>query len=1597
MSFFKNDTIISRSLRESGEWAEGEIDLLCHLINSGDTVLDIGAFIGTHTLAFSRKVGGAGTVYAFEPQPSFFEVLRKNTEQNALTNVRALSLAVADRDGRAEIREIDTNDTCNFGQASVSAASDGVLRCIVELITVDQLALNRCDLIKIDAEDMEINVLRGAQQTLRSMRPFVSAECNSLEYGWSVVEFFKNKQYYTFILNAPSYNSANFRQDARNFLGDGRETSLILVPAEKLPLIQSYLAPTGCPPLIPISCIDDLALALLKRPQYKHEIMSKGIAATVLGVDFWANESELMRFQQTIQSYQSTVAEGIEERSRLTALKEELTQQLVALQSQSVDREQRAMSLSAQLTALEAQLAEREQNTAELSKQLVALEAQLAEREQNTEELSKQLVALQAQLAEREQNTAELSKQLVALQAQLMKREQNTADLSEQLVALQAQLAEQEATFKALLTSTSWRLTEPLRRLKQIIVECSRIAALVRERVSSPNLLKPLASPTSDDELLYSIDSLSIEAGRVRGFGWAFHHNQKLASVTLVARVPGNEHRIPACYGSNREDVVRAHPCTNAQGCGFSLAGRLPFEAPSEIFFQVETETGEIMLAPVSAEHVCQHSPTSDDELLYSIDSLSIKAGRVHSFGWAFHKNQKLASVTLVARVPGNEHRIPACYGSNREDVVRAHPCTNAQGCGFSLAGKLPFEAPSEIFFEVETETGEIMLAPVSAEHVRQHRKGGSPTEPSIEEVLDVTEKPSNDDALSSMDDGRFKAHTPVGLQSFLCAARNSFDRQFVLLLDHNLGGGANQFRRELVRTILDNNRPILLLWYDLPRQDYMIDYIDLECEFRFRLDTPVSLLTIAEKLTFEEIFLNNVYSFEDTLAIAELLPTLKKITRAKLTVAIHDYLPICPSFTLIDHTGKFCGVPDLSRCEHCLPCHTGEFSHLIDQRGISVWRHTWSYCLSEADTILCFSDVSVGLVSRAYPELDRAKFVVRPHQVKYLPERKPCIDSAADINIGVVGHISVHKGALVVADLAAFIEQQHLAARITLIGTISPKPNSDVITVTGAYQVEELPNLIEKHRVNLFLFPSICPETFSYVCQELMQLEVPLAVYDFSAAAERVTRYGRGLILHGTDAEATMKSLIAFHEKLRQEDKSTYLNNDLERGDMKMPQILTRAKGGNHKVHVFTGVALDHIHRASILCESLKHYHPDFAFHVALADKVPSWLELSNHPFDSVIGIESLDIPNLKGWIFSHGITELCTAIKPFVLRRLLELDGCQQVYFFDSDIVLFSRIDDLVSILDNSTLVLTPHQTTPESTLEAVMDNEICSLKHGIYNLGFLGVRNTPEARRFADWWADRLYYFCRESLDMHLWTDQKWINHVPVFFEQVQVVKSPRFNVAPWNITTRKLEGSFETGFTVNGEPLGFYHFTGFDSGAHKIMTTKYASGNPTVESLIRWYERANQSDRGGRAGSVPWAYDTFENGEPVTKLHRSIYRLRPDLQEAYPDPFEVKPGKSSYHDWFRWRAAIEHPELFSRPSSVSVETDLISEDHELRYLLDVINTLNSPRGLLTSFARFLLLAERYRFLTWFHYRRYGLKQVLELAHKRTLRVTSASSKP
>lgn len=288
MAIVAGDTILGRSLQEYGEWAQAEIELLGDLLHAGDVVLDVGAFIGTHTLAFASFVGAAGRVISFEPHPLHFGLLRANVAANGCANVHLVAAGVAAREGTMSLHLQAAPGAANPGGASLQDAD--AAGGAVPVRTIDGLGLERCALIKIDVEGMESEVIAGALATLERLRPIVYAECNAVAQGWAVVERLRACGYLARLFNFAAYRAQNYRANPANFLGEAREAGLLLVPAERRAALDGL--PARADPLIPIECLDDLVLGMLKKPQYKSEVLARSAAAGVVGVDFFLVESE---------------------------------------------------------------------------------------------------------------------------------------------------------------------------------------------------------------------------------------------------------------------------------------------------------------------------------------------------------------------------------------------------------------------------------------------------------------------------------------------------------------------------------------------------------------------------------------------------------------------------------------------------------------------------------------------------------------------------------------------------------------------------------------------------------------------------------------------------------------------------------------------------------------------------------------------------------------------------------------------------------------------------------------------------------------------------------------------------------------------------------------------------------------------------------------------------------------------------------------------------------------------------------------------------------------------------------------------------------
>lgn len=326
----------------------------------------------------------------------------------------------------------------------------------------------------------------------------------------------------------------------------------------------------------------------------------------------------------------------------------------------------------------------------------------------------------------------------------------------------------------------------------------------------------------------------------------------------------------------------------------------------------------------------------------------------------------------------------------------------------------------------------------------------------------------------------------------------------------------------------------------------------------------------------------------------------------------------------------------------------------------------------------------------------------------------------------------------------------------------------------------------------------------------------------------------------------------------------------------------------------VFTSCVCNYLPKARVLASSLKKFHPDWEFCLLLGEQPPKGFDLGAEPFDRLLFFDELGIPRYKSWLFRHRLVEICTAAKGPALVHFLEKEKRDKVIYLDPDIMILNSLSPLEEALDHADIILTPHQLSPQKNRKAVIDNEICSLQHGVYNLGFAGVAGRGQGLEFARFWRDRLYDFCYDDKKNGIFTDQRWCDLVPAYFDRLQIVRDPGCNAASWNLTDRKISRNEDGIFTANGMPLRFYHFTGYDSGAGKVATRYYGSTMPAVAALWEMYgkkldEAGHEALRGSR-----WAGLYFDNGTEISDDMRLWYRRHPEVQSFFPDPFHTDSG-------------------------------------------------------------------------------------------------------
>jgi FkbM family methyltransferase len=143
-----------------------ETEIVCNLVKRGDVVLDLGANIGYYTLIFAKIVGAEGKVFAFEPDPDNFSLLKKNIEINGYKNVILEQKAVSDKTGTVKLYLSEDN----LADHRIYDSHDGREFIEIESVSLDDYFENvndNIDFIKMDIEGAEPAAIQGMRSLLK--------------------------------------------------------------------------------------------------------------------------------------------------------------------------------------------------------------------------------------------------------------------------------------------------------------------------------------------------------------------------------------------------------------------------------------------------------------------------------------------------------------------------------------------------------------------------------------------------------------------------------------------------------------------------------------------------------------------------------------------------------------------------------------------------------------------------------------------------------------------------------------------------------------------------------------------------------------------------------------------------------------------------------------------------------------------------------------------------------------------------------------------------------------------------------------------------------------------------------------------------------------------------------------------------------------------------------------------------------------------------------------------------------------------------------------------------------------------------------------
>jgi hypothetical protein len=387
----------------------------------------------------------------------------------------------------------------------------------------------------------------------------------------------------------------------------------------------------------------------------------------------------------------------------------------------------------------------------------------------------------------------------------------------------------------------------------------------------------------------------------------------------------------------------------------------------------------------------------------------------------------------------------------------------------------------------------------------------------------------------------------------------------------------------------------------------------------------------------------------------------------------------------------------------------------------------------------------------------------------------------------------------------------------------------------------------------------------------------------------------------------------------------------------------VTGVDDSNHKeIAVCTVATKNNLAFVRVFTDSFAKHNPGIDIFILLVDKINGYFQPELEKY-KIVTVEELRNEEIPGMLFRYNALEACTALKPYFLQYLLQKYRLSKIAYFDTDILITSNLNDLWQILEEHSIVLTPHLTEPIPTSDHYRPGEFEIMKSGTFNLGFMALRNTPDSIRFLDWWRERLSLYCIYDPNNGYFADQKWIDLAPGYFENIYTLRDPRYNAAFWNLQSRPIQIVGDQ-VLLGDKPLKFFHFSGFNpeniNQISKHQNRFVLNQLPEIKPLFEQYRDLLFARGYSISKHWPYSFAFFDNGIGFPDIARKIYLGLGEKAARFGDPFAAE-KPSSFFQWLNESvdgqedhsiSRLWHAIYLSRPDLQSSFPDVFAKNRQ-----------------------------------------------------------------